>query len=58
MEAFATVKYHRFSISESLVSSDANIEQHYLLKIYKGYGRFNRAITTVADAALVSLNTP
>ena len=58
MEAFATVKQPRFFIDESLESSDANIKLHYLLKIYEEHGRFYRAITTVADAAMVSLNKP
>ena len=52
MEEFATVKQPRFFISESPESSDANIEQHYVSKIYEEHDRFNRAITTVADAAL------
>ena len=54
MEAFATVKQPRFFIGGSLESSDANIELHYVLNIYEEHGRFNRAITTVADAALDS----
>ena len=61
MEAFYTVKQHRFFIGESLESSDADIELLFVLKIYEEHGRFNRAITTVADAlmdALVSLNPP
>ena len=54
MEAFVTVKQPRFFIGESLESSDANIELHYVSKIKEEHGRFNRAITTVADAALDS----
>ena len=54
MEAFATVKQPQFFISESLESSDENIDLHYVLKSYKEHGRFNRAITMVADAALDS----
>ena len=54
MEAFATVKHARFFIGDSLVSSDANIELHCVWKIKEEHGRFNRAITTVADAALGS----
>ena len=54
MEAFATVKQPRFFIGESLESSDANIELHNVLKIYEEHGRFNRAITTIADASLDS----
>ena len=54
MEAFATVKQHRFFIGESPESSDANIELHYVFKIKKEHDRFNRAITTVAVAALDS----
>ena len=33
------------------MSSDENIELHYVLKIYEEHGRFNRDITTVADEA-------
>ena len=58
MEAFATVKQPRFFIGDSLESSDVNIERHYVWKIKEEHGRFNRAITTVADAALVSLSPP
>ena len=58
MEAFATVKQPRFFVGDSLESSDANIELHYVWKIKEEHGRFNRAITTVADAALVSLSPP
>ena len=54
MIAFSTVQQPRFFIGESLESSDANIELHYLLKIYEEHDRFSRAITTVADAALDS----
>ena len=54
MEAFVTVKQPRFFIGDSLESSDANIELHYVWKIKEEHGRFNRAITTVADAALDS----
>ena len=54
MEAFTTVKQPRFFIGVSLESSVSNIEQHYVLKIYGEHGRFDRAITTVADAALDS----
>ena len=54
MEAYATVKQPQFFIGVSLESSDANIELHYLLKIYEEHGRFKRAITTVADAAMES----
>ena len=54
MEAFATVQQPRFVNGNSLESSDANIELHYVWKIKEDYGRFNRAITTVADAALDS----
>ena len=53
MEAFATVK-PQFFIGDSPESSDANIELHYVWKIREEHGRFNRAITTVADAALDS----
>ena len=52
MEAFVTVKQPQFFIGESLESSDANIELHYVQKIYEEHGRFNRAIAKVADAAL------
>ena len=54
MEAFATVKQPRSFIGDSLVSSDANIEHHYVWKIKEEHGRFNRAINTVADAGLDS----
>ena len=54
MEAFATEKQPRFFIGDSLESSDANIELDYVWKIKDEHGRFNRAITTVADAALDS----
>ena len=54
MEAFATVKQPRFINCDSLESSDANIKLHYVWKIKEEHGRFNRAITTVADAALDS----
>ena len=43
-----------FFIGESLVSSDENIELHYMLKIYQVHGRFNKAVTTVADSTLDS----
>ena len=56
MEPFATVNQHRFFIGESIESSDANIELHYVLKIYEEHGRFNKAKTTVADAALDSMD--
>ena len=56
MEAFATVKQPRFFIDDSLESSDENIELHYVWKINEEHGRFNRAITTLADAALDSDN--
>ena len=52
MEAFAAVKQPQFFIVESPESSDANIELLYVLKIYEELARFNRAITTVADASL------
>ena len=35
MEAFATLKQPQFVIGESLMSSDENIELHYMLKIHK-----------------------
>ena len=54
MEAFATVKQPRFFIVDSLERSDANIELHYVWKIREEHGRFNRAIITIADAALDS----
>ena len=54
MEAFATVKQPRFFIGDSLESSEANIELHYVWKIKEKHGRFNKAINTVADAALDS----
>ena len=54
MEAFVTVKQPRFFISESLESWDANIELHYVLKIYEAQARINRATTKVADAAFDS----
>ena len=54
MEAFATVKQPRFFNGDSLESSNANIELHYVRKIKEEHGIFNRAITTVADAALDS----
>ena len=54
MEAFVTVKQLRFFISESLESWDANIELHYVLKMYEAHARFNRAITMAADAAFDS----
>ena len=54
MEAFAPVKQPWFFIGDSLESSDAKIELHYVWKIKEEHGRFNRAITTVADAALYS----
>ena len=56
MEAFAPLKLISldFLHGESLVSSDENIELHYKLKIDQEKGRFNRAITTVADVALDS----
>ena len=54
MEAFATVKQPRFFNGDSLESSDANIELHFVWKIKEEHGRFNRAITTVAEAALDS----
>ena len=52
MEAFATVKQPLFFIGKSLESSDANIERHYVSKIYEQHGRFNRAIAKIEDAAL------
>ena len=58
MEAFSTVKKTRSIIGESLESSEANIELHYVWKNKEEHGGFNRAITTVADAALVSLSPP
>ena len=54
MEAFAPVKQPRYFIGDSLESSEANIELHYVWKIMEEHGRFNRAITKVADAALDS----
>ena len=54
MGAFATVKQPKIFIGESHENTDSNIELHYLLKINEEFGRFNRAITTVADAALDS----
>ena len=54
MEAFATVKQPRFFSGDSLESSEANIELHYVWKSKEEHGRFNRAITTLADAALDS----
>ena len=54
MEVFATGKQPRFFIGEYLESSDANIELHYVWTIKEEHGWFNRAITTVADAALDS----
>ena len=54
MEAFATVKQPRFFNGDSLESSYENIELHYVWKINEEHGRFNSAITTVADAALDS----
>ena len=54
MEAFATVKQPRFLIGDSLESSDASIELHYVWKIKEEHGRFNRAKATVEDAALDS----
>ena len=54
MEALATVKQPRFFIGDSLESSDAYIELHYVWKIKEEHGRFNRAITTVEDATLDS----
>ena len=54
MEAFATVKQPRLFIGDSLESSVANIVLHYVWNIKEEHGRFNRAITTVADAALDS----
>ena len=52
MEAFATVKQPRFFIADSMESSDANIDLHCVWKIKEEHGKFNIAITTVADAAL------
>ena len=43
MEVFATVKQPTFFIGESLESSNANTELHYVEKIYEELGRFNRA---------------
>ena len=57
-EALVTVKQTRFFIGESPKSTEANIELHYVFKINESHGRFTRAITTVADAALDSLNSP
>ena len=54
MEAFATVKPQFFN-GDSLESSDTNVELHYVWKIKEEHGRFNKAITTVADAALIGL---
>ena len=54
MEAFATVKHPLFFIGDSLESSDANIELHYVWKIKEKHGKFNRAITTVAYAGFDS----
>ena len=54
MEAFATVKQPIFFIGDSPESSDANIELYYVWKFKEEHGRFNRAITTVADVALDS----
>ena len=54
MKAFATVNQPQFFIGESLESSDANIELHYVKKIYEEHSRFNREIAKVADAALDS----
>ena len=54
MEAFATVKQPQYFIRDSLESSDANIDLHYVWKIEEEHGWFNRAITKVADAALDS----
>ena len=54
MEAFATVKQPQFFIGDSLESPNANIELHHVWKIKEERGWFNRAITTVADAALDS----
>ena len=52
MEAIATRKQPRFFIGESLESSNENIKLYYKLKIFEEHGKFNRAITTVADAAI------
>ena len=54
MEAFPIVKQPLFFIGDSLESTDANIELHYVWKIKKEHRRFNRALTTVVDAALDS----
>ena len=55
MQALATVKQPRlFNNGDSLESSDINIELHQVWKIKEEHGRFNRAIITVADAALDS----
>ena len=54
MEAFATVKQPPFFIYESLESSDADIELHYVGKKYEEHGRFNRAIAKAAYADLDS----
>ena len=51
MKAFSAVKQPRIFIGDSLESSDINIELHYVWKIKEEHGRFNRAMTTVADAA-------
>ena len=40
MEAFVAVKQPRYFIGESLVSSDANIELHFVSKIYQEQGNF------------------
>ena len=53
MEAIATVKQPQFFIGWAALSN-SNIELHFVLKIYEEHGRFNGAITTVADAALDS----
>ena len=53
MKAFGTVKSPPFFIGESLESSDANIELHYVQKIYEEHGRFNRHITNVVVVVVV-----
>ena len=54
MEAFTAIKQPRYFNGDSLESSDANIDLHYVSKIKEEHGRFNRAIIKVADAALDS----
>ena len=54
MEAFATVNQPRFFNGDSLESSDAKYRAGLCVKIKEEHGRFNRAITTVPDAALDS----